>query len=154
MPTPLIAFRNAKLAQQVEARTQMYGDDEEATRQKDRLLSDIAERDLERYYEMIVRSTPKFSEGEAMLIADVLNGTIHMPYSVSLLWAEISDALQEGYAEKWGVDGPVLVERLRKLTVFECMAVADAIERAWNAGTYQVGDMSARLRQVGLVKSE
>lgn len=152
MPSPLIQFRAIdQMAQQLETRTQMYGG-EVVDKQKDRLLSETARRDLDRYYEMLARSLPKFSEEEAMLLADVLNGTMHMPYSVSLLWAEISDALREGYAEKWSVDGPVLVEKLRKLTPFECMAVADAIERAWNSPTYQVSDMGDRLRNVGLVK--
>lgn len=114
--------------------------------------SGVAKRDLERYYEMLKRSLPTFTLGEAVLLVDVMNGHIVMPYSVSLLWAEVSDALPDGYAEKWGVDGPALVERLRKLTPFECMAVADAVERAWNSASYQVTNMEEKVRKVGLVR--
>ena len=87
-----------------------------------------------------------------MLLCDVMNGTLHQPYSVSLLWAEVSDALPDGYAEKWNIDGPALVEKLRALSPFECMAVADAVERAWNSETYQVANMEEKVRAVGLVR--
>jgi hypothetical protein len=113
--------------------------------------SEIARRDLERYYDMLKRSLPRFSQGEAMLLCDVLNGVISMAYSVPLLWAQVSDALQDGYAEKWEIDGPALVEKLRKLTPFECMAVVDAVERVWNSPTYYIDNMEERLRKVGLV---
>lgn len=122
-------------------------------------LDSIAKRDLDRYYDMLKRSLPAFSVGEAMLLCDVLNGTINQPYSVFLLWASVSDGVDEGRAEYWKqyhpeLDGAKLIAKLKGLTPFECMAVADAIERAWNSETYQVANMEEKVRQVGLVRED
>jgi hypothetical protein len=152
MPSPRIQFRAmGNMENQIGERTSLSEGLSDS--QKETLLSGTAFRDLDRYYDMLVRSLPKFSMGEAMLMADVMNGTIHMPYSAPLLWAQVSDSLEDGYAEKWKVDGPALVTRLHKLTPFECMAVADALERAWNDSQgYRVNNMEERMRSVGLVK--
>lgn len=128
-----------------------------SSRQVNDSLDLTAKRDLERYYDMLQRSLPHFSMGEALLMCDVFNGTIHMPYSVSLLWASVSDSIEGGQGEYWqehypSLDVPALVERLRKLTPFECMAVADAIERAWNSPEYRINNMEERVVAVGLVK--
>lgn len=114
-----------------------------------------AERDLGRYYDMLQRSLPTFSEGEASLIVDVFNGSIIQSYSASHLWLEISQALAEGYAEKWGVDGPALVEKLRRMTPFECLAVEDATELYWNV-VFDNKTISIKeaLIAVGLVKND
>ena len=153
MPSPRIKFRALNIGNQIGERTSLPQG--LTPSQQEALMSETARRDLERYYDMLPRSLPKFSMGEAMLLADVLNGTIHMPYSASLLWAEVSDALQDGYDAKWGVDGSALVERLRKLTPFECMAIADAIERAWNDSQgNRIDNMEERIKAVGLVKRD
>lgn len=150
MPSPRIQFRALdEMGKEVRKRTSIPQADL-STNEVEALMSETARRDLERYYDLLTRSLPKFSAGEAMLLADVLNGTIHAPYSVSLLWAQVSDAVQDGYAQKWQIDGSALVERLRSLTPFECMAIADAIERAWNTQEYRVLDMEERVREVGL----
>lgn len=116
-------------------------------------IHDVARRDLERYYEMLRRNLPTFSMEEALLLVDVENGHIVMPEMVSMLWAEVQDALDEGYAEKWHVDGPTLVKRLRALTPFQCMAIADAIERVWHISSTSSDDnMEAIVRAVGMVK--
>ncbi len=116
------------------------------------ILSMTARRDIGRYYDMLIRSLPTFSENEALLLCDVLNGTIIESFSVPLLWTEISDAVQEGYDEKWEIDGAALVARLRALTPFECMAVGDAVERYWS-GEYSRTSTESRMRlyQTGLV---
>ncbi len=139
---PRIQFRSSEIL------------DRELAARSDESLSvhTVAKRDLERYYEMLQRSLPSFTQGEAMLLVDVLNGTLHLSYSMHLIWAEVSDALKEGYAEKWEVDGTALVEKLRELTPFECMAVADAVERAWNSTTYQVSNLEEKVRQIGLIQ--
>ena len=163
----LVQFRDERLdkefAQRVDATSLMVAVQEgkaldpeqkkEEERQRSRLFSRIAERDLDRYHDMLWRSLPKFSVGEAMLMCDALNGSINHAYSAPLLWAQISDSLEEGKAEKWEVDGESLVERLRKLTPFECMAVIDAIERAWS-GPYHVNSLEEKVRVVGLVREE
>jgi hypothetical protein len=114
-------------------------------------LDQVVRRDLERYYELLQRSLPTFSMSEARLICNALNGNIIRPESVHLIWAEVSDTLEEGIIDEDGVDGPALVKRLRALTPFECMAVADAVERVWNSPTYQVEDLEGRVRQTGLI---
>lgn len=114
-------------------------------------LSQTAQRDLERYYALLKLSLPAFSEAEASLIVDALNGSMLESHSGHLLWAEIDDAVREGLAEKWGVAGPALVERLRALPPFAQYAVWEAAEVWWN-GPYREADWGASLRAVGLVR--
>lgn len=109
----------------------------------------VAQRDLGRYYALLKRSLPTFSLEDAMVLVNALNGLITMPETAHLLWAQVEDFLIDS-----GVDSaPMpLVERLRKLTPFEALAVADAVERAWNSETYRIDNMEERIRKVGLVK--
>lgn len=142
--TQLIAFRAGDLLAHLDARTYTSMADS---------VSEVAKRDLDRYYDMLARSLPTFTVAEASLICDALNGSLLQPASAPLLWAEISDALDDGLAEKWGVDGPALVARLRLLTPFQALAVEDAVERWWRS-TRDEPDLSheERHRRVGLVK--
>jgi hypothetical protein len=114
----------------------------------------VAQRDLERYYQLLKLSLPTFGEGEASLIVDALNGSLIFPYSAQVVWAEVADAIQmDGLDEKWKVDGKALVERLRALTAFEQLAIADAAERFWS-GPYRSADLAQSLREVGLVRDK
>lgn len=113
----------------------------------DARATQIAARDLDRYYTLLQRAMPKFSEPEASLIVDALNGTLSEPHTAHLLWAEIDDAIQlDQLDKKWGVDGPALVQRLRSLSPFEAMAVVDAAERFWLSP-----NEDGVLRAVGLI---
>jgi hypothetical protein len=114
-------------------------------------ISMVAKRDLERYYEVLRKSLPKFSVGEASLLVDALNGCQFEPYSISMLWANVSDAVKEGYGKKWEVDGSAFVERLRAFSYAECMATVDAVERFWSGPYRQEGPLEPRLRDMGLV---
>ena len=108
----------------------------------------VARRDLERYYYLLRRALPTFTEPEASLIVDACNGWLIEPHTAPLLWAEVDDAIRmDGLAEKWGVDGASLVARLRALTPFESLAVADAAERFRLAP-----NDDGQLRRVGLVR--
>ena len=110
----------------------------------------VAKRDLERYYDMLRRALPAFSEAEASLIVDACNGWLVEPHSAPLLWAEVDDAIRsDGLATKWGVDGPALVARLRALTPFEALAVCDSVERFWRHPEIPTDE---NLRRVGLVR--
>lgn len=139
---PRVSLRAGDLLPDLAARA---GDDSDAA------ISRTADRDLHRYYALLARALPAFAEPEASLLVDALNGIITEPHSAHLLWANVEDAQREGLAEKWGVDGLALVQRLRALTPFEALAVADAAERYWQ-GPYRQSDMTAALRQVGLVR--
>lgn len=147
MASPLIQFRAVgMLAERLAERTDHP--------LQDRMLAEVARRDLERYYTLLARALmavrEQFSEAEIELLVDATNDLMVRPETVHLIWAEVADALRDGLAEKWQVDGPALVEKLRGFTPSEMMALADAIERFWT-GLYQMTDMQERLRAVGLV---
>lgn len=113
--------------------------------------SQIAARDLDRYYTLLRRSLPTFTEAEACLIVDACSDWHVEPHSASLLWAQVDDAIRNnGLDGKWHVDGATLTARLRILTPFESLAVVDAVERFW-CGDHS--DMPANVRRVGLVKT-
>lgn len=131
---PPIQFRDVEIERELAAR----GDNPNL----------VAKRDLERYYALLRQSLPTFSRSEASLIVDALNGTLIEPHTARLLWAAIDDALYDGLAEKWGVDGLALVARLRRLTPFEALAVVDAAERYWR--DHEAADA---LERVGLVSA-
>lgn len=115
----------------------------------------VAQRDLERYYQLLGFARPTFSQGEAMLLVDAMNGCMLDMHTVHLLWANIADAIDsDGLDTKWEVDGTSLVQRLRSLSRIECLAVYDAIERAWNTETYRIENMEERVKRVGLVRGE
>lgn len=116
--------------------------------------NELVRRDQDRYYALLARELRgvALTEGEAGLLCDIGNGTLWEPASIPLLWAEVADALAASpeLAAKWGVGGDSLVERLRRLTVGQCYAVADAVERYWRLP--HADDLLAQLRAVGLVR--
>ena len=89
---------------------------------------------LDRYLAILERSrmtmADLLSDGEIGLILDVLNGTDTI--SPAMVWAEVEDALPDGYAGKWNVDGPALVGKLKAMSYGECIALVDAVEVWWN----------------------
>lgn len=117
-------------------------------------ISHVAQRDLQRYYSLLALALAQvsLSEGEAGLIIDALNGTWIDPTTAQLLPHEVEDALGDGLAEKWGVDGQSLVERLRRMSLTQRLAICDAAERYW-ADSYHVDSTADRLLRVGLVKT-
>lgn len=140
--TPTVRFRSGDLLPDLAARSRDTSDS---------AISETADRDLHRYYALLKRSLPTFTEAEASLLADAMNGLMLEPHSAHLLWANIDDAVREGLAEKWGVDGSALVARLRALTPFEALAVHEALEVAWHDPRHR-DDLGAVLRAVGLVR--
>ena len=113
----------------------------------------IARRDLERYYKVLEQSLKQleFTVAELRLMADVANGTLFEPHTVSLLWANVADSAEEGYGQKWGVDIEVLVSKLRALSFAQTMALVDALERWWQDGKREA--TSAGFAAVGLQPS-
>ena len=103
-----------------------------ATRGENR--SHVIARDLDRFYNLCrraIREVP-LSEKEACLIVDSLNGTVLDANTAQSLWFSIEDSINlDGLADKWGVDGASLVEKLKELNAFQAMAIADAAERFW-----------------------
>lgn len=110
------------------------------------------QKHLRRYLfmlDMARRELVELITGDEMaLIVDVLNGTLFAdPYSVQILPVDIEDSLLiDGYAEKWGVDGPALVEKLNRLDLRHLMALADAAERYWEGAYKKNADPRDALR--------
>ncbi len=99
--------------------------------------SGVINRDLERYYEILKYGRQslrdRLSEGEVSAILDNLNGCwLAEPVSIRLIYANVADGLEDGLAEKWQIDGPELVQKLKNLSFAESCALADAAERWWN----------------------
>jgi len=117
-------------------------------------VNEVAQRDLDRYYTLLAAALRDvdLKEGEALLICDALNGTHIDPTLARLLHAEIEDALEDGLAEKWMVDGETLVMLLRNMTLLQRMAICDAVERWWRLE--EIADNRERLVRVGLVRSK
>lgn len=138
-PAP-VSFRNADLESELKTRVNTMSASQGL----------IAARDLQRYYTMLKHAlkTVNLERNEALLLCDVSNGTIWDVSTVKLLYAQVEDSLEDGYAEKWDVDAPALIAKLRKLNGFQCLAVVDAIERWWNL---EIQDHDERLKIVGLV---
>jgi hypothetical protein len=139
---PRATFRLAELEEEIAARSEP---------QTERRYAQIARRDLGRLYALYAQSLPTFSLPEAQAIFAAQSGTAGRVETAHLLWAEVDAYLAEHPQAE--VRRARLVERLRGLSRFECMAVIDAIERAW-VGPYRVEDVAGRLRAVGLVRDE
>lgn len=149
-PSPRIHFRAGDLLPDLVARADREPEDGQVS---ERTVAQAADRDLHRYYyhllSVLARLT--FSQAEASFIVDALNGLLTEPHTADLVWANLDDAAREGLGEKWGIDGVALAARVRALGPFGQLAIADAAERYWQ-GPSQVGDRSAALRSVGLVR--
>lgn len=77
-------------------------------------------------YDRVVREhAPLLSLAEWCVICDANNGTLD-----SYIWANVADS--RGLADKWEVDVGSLIERMRKFTYAETVAVAEIIERFWS----------------------
>lgn len=115
----------------------------------------VAQRDLGRYYDALALALGQvdLTTGEAMLIIDALNGTLIEVTTAQMLHYEIADSMGDGLAQKWGIDGKGLVEKVRSWSLLQRLAVVDAVERWWG-DAYHVNDGDARLLRVGLIKSQ
>lgn len=110
-----------------------FGDSAEA------LLGEIGSktvnRALDRLSEIIRRERVEklFSEAEWSALRDMLNGTISEPAamikgSLAQAW---DDSIEDGIAEKWGLDPAATAEKLRALSYPQEVAVIHSVERWW-----------------------
>lgn len=96
--------------------------------------SDVVSRDLDRLYSLYRRAIGSLdlTVQEASLILDVLNGSLYDVVTAPMLWAAVEDRIKyDSLDEKWGVDGPALVEKLKALTDVQALALVDIGERFW-----------------------
>lgn len=115
--------------------------------------STVAKRDLERYYQVVRDSTPRFKEHEARAIVEALNGQEIDARTYRYAWAAVETELRARLAARWHVEAGPLVERLRNLSPGATMALVDAVERVWVAvQKYPKERVSKILVEVGLVE--
>ena len=99
-------------------------------------VSDAIRTGLERYYYLLWQSRIQvralLTDAELSLIADVCNGTLWEPWSLSLIAANVEEANPATF-ERWGVDRDALLAKLADLSQTDCAALVDAIERFWSA---------------------
>lgn len=87
-----------------------------------------------RYELLIDHAMPDFRPDEWCAIFDANNGMLadadplHM-VSPTMIWANVHDT--PGLAEKWDVDPADIIDRLRRLTPAQSVAVIEAIQRFW-----------------------
>ena len=93
-----------------------------------------------------------FTRAEVMAMLDAVNGWFVTPDSVPYLHVEVEDALDSGLAQKWGVDGPALVARLRGLGLGARFALVDALEQTRRQAPRHGGDLDQAARAVGLLR--
>ena len=99
------------------------------------ITSHTINRALDRYYEILRRERieRQFSEAEWNALRDMLNGTLSEPASMcagslAMGWA---DSLEDGIADKWGLDPAGMACKLQALTYPQELAVIEAVERWW-----------------------
>ena len=72
----------------------------------------------------------RFNAAEQGLLLDVANGALFAsPCAINFIEHEVADALIGGAAERWHVDGPALMKKLKALSYVEKLALIDAAER-------------------------
>ena len=86
------------------------------------------------------RIAQRFSEAELNAMRDCCNGTWFEPAQLidGAVSANFEDSLIDGIAEKWGIDAPATIAKLRELTYPDQVALVEDIEAFWrgvaNAG--------------------
>lgn len=87
---------------------------------------------VERYAEIVRRERPQdaFSEAERSAILDACRGWLAEPAASIFdgVAMEVADALEDGLADRWPIDGPNLVANLRALSPGAQVALVDWIE--------------------------
>lgn len=96
-------------------------------------LSGSINRIADRYYEVMRRSRIDLTPGELDAVRDALNGWLAEPAATISGGPalEVEDALDDGLAERHGIDGRALVAKLRALTYPQEVALVDAVEQYW-----------------------
>ena len=96
-------------------------------------------QDLRRYYRLLAEGRlvlqTRLSAEKISLILEACNGWTMDPEAPRHLWIHVADGIKlKGLDAKWAVtDVPGLIRRLQELTWLESLALADAIERFWQA---------------------
>jgi hypothetical protein len=99
-------------------------------------LSAALRESLARYFYMLDRARAdlrdRFTAQELSLLCDCCNGTWWEPHTLDGIVANAEDTEQERY-DYWRVDRAALLDKMRALSLLECAALVDAVERFWRA---------------------
>lgn len=105
----------------------------------------------DRYRQTCRQHMPLLTVPEWCLIFDTMNGC-WMQENAALLPGQlfgIADSIRlEQIDEKWGVDAPALLEKLRTLDYAGWLALVDAAERWWSRDWAQAVDTAATVREI------
>lgn len=100
--------------------------------------SAIISRHLDRYFSMLARARRELRElltdGETMLIVDVLNGVAFMDtFGIYLVAHEVADGIAlDRLDQKWEVDKQQLMTKLARLNDAQHLALVDSVTLWWN----------------------
>jgi hypothetical protein len=96
---------------------------------------------------------PDFTESEALLLVEALNGVRCTP---GTLHGNISRDIASGGASRYSVDGPVFLACIDALSKVQAQAVIDAVALFWHGVPHSKSDEEtyAVLYRIGLVKQE
>jgi hypothetical protein len=113
----------------------------------------VAARDLDRYYVALRHElqAARLLESEPAALCYVLCRALFDAASEWVLPVEVEDALPEGPAARWEIDGPALAARLQAMLPARQLAIVDAAERRWKLPDHQGAPFPASLPRVGLV---
>ena len=76
---------------------------------------------------------PQFSKEEAFLLSEVRAGHYFQPHEAESLWSDVASAVAiYGAANKRGLIGDALIEKLRSLDQGSSLNLWGALARAWN----------------------
>lgn len=160
MRSPLISFRTTPpLEQHLDTRRGRHRPDDADQRRRERQLSKVARRDLERYYALLraeLHRIPRLEPDEARLLVDAFRGTVidtsMIESAAVVLHTGAADAMRlDSLDAKWQVNRDRLLAKLQQLTPGQAAALLDAIER-WHANGYPIDD-DAGLEQAGLLRA-
>lgn len=131
MPAPKTSITLSRIAQrEIDARTEKTGIDGGR--------SATISRHLERYFSALARARRElrqmFSDNEAMLIVDILNGVAFWDtFGIYMVAHEVSDGIAlDGLDKKWGVDKQEIMTKLARLTDAQHLALVDSVGMWWN----------------------
>ena len=89
---------------------------------------------LERYSMIYHGAMPTLTEGEWMAICDANNpgqDITGMPWSTSVLWANVADSGPDGIDEKWGIKHEDLAARMRAMPMASQVAIHEVVRAFW-----------------------
>ncbi len=131
MPAPKTSITLSRIAQrEIDRRTENIGIDGGR--------SATISRHLERYFSMLDRARRElrqiFSDNEAVLIVDVLNGVAFWDtFGIYMVAHEVADGISlDGLDRKWEVDGKALTDKLAALNDAQQLAIVDSVTMWWN----------------------